>query len=875
MKKKARPCLSLLVLPVLFFASVGGGCAAGDSSSGPTGGGTNNPEASEAIGILDTSFGSPGKVSTNLAPNSEDKSYGVLYQSDQKIIVLGQAQISAPSTDNNDVVMVRYLPNGDLDTSFGTGGTVVIPIGTVDDVAWGGNIDSNNKIVIVGSTLISGSNNYSAFICRYNTDGTPDNSFSSDGKVLISVTGNQDKLTEVEFDSAGKIVAAGYSQKPNADWNSLVVRYNDDGTPDNTFDEDGVRVDNFGLGIQQIYWDVAIQSDDKIVCCGYMWMGTHKDMLAVRYNSNGTPDPTFDSDGWKTIDFPLSFDSAYDVQIQPADQKIILAGYQATYNAGWTEILSATCLLVRLDPDGSPDSTFDQDGISTPDIGKDIRINSATLRSDGKILIVGETELVDPNAPFGKNMEFLVAQVNTEGELDTGFNNTGSITTGFGVLYDRAACIVLQSDGKILVSGCTDSGTDLDFALMRFTSGGELDTTFGFAGYQKVSIGDGTDQALAAATTSDGSIILAGKSSVSMDDYLSLAKFTPEGLVDGTFGINGKSSLNLGTGNDAIQSIGIQSNGMIVVCGAAHNGSNDDLLLARFDSDGNLDYGFGNISETPGYYMLNHALADKGWAMKIMSDDKILIAGETAKDWLIARFTENGIPDPTFTDGLAAGLVRINFAGEVDIAYDLAIQPDGKIVVAGMRSSGSISDTTVIRLLPNGALDQSGFGTNGVTVISVSAGFDEARAVALQANGQIVLGGLAQNLGSGYFDTFVARLDATGALDTSGFGSPNGYVTASWGTENATIFDLAVHSNQKILVTGYGETSSAEALYLGRFLSNGTEDSTFQGGTVSYSTGFTNLQVHTMLPQEDGKIILAGYGNTGAGSDEFVVLRFK
>jgi uncharacterized delta-60 repeat protein len=857
----------------LFSACQLGGCGGGGGSDSSTGGGSSNdPEASEAIGLLDTSFGGTGSEKMSFAEGVDDKSYGVMIQSDGKIIVLGQSRVNSQYVE--DVVLVRYLPDGKIDTSFGTNGdgTVVTSIGPARDYAWGGNIDANGKIVVVGGSVVGGGGK-SAFICRYNEDGTPDNTFSSDGKTLVFVANGEDIFTEVEFDSNNKIIAAGWTENvSNQTMDSLVARFNEDGSPDSSFDGDGKRIDAFHPTKADRFWDMGIQSDNKIVCSGYIYDGDDSDMLVARYNTDGTLDDSFSDDGWHFFEIESTTEMAYSLAIQPSDQKIILAGYTRN-NTDYP--YNARCMVLRMNTDGSLDTTFDpveNDGISTFLLNTNNKIWRCTLKSDEKILVTGSNLLPDSSVEDGINEEILVAQLNTDGSLDTSFNYDGFFTTGFGSGLDLTNWIAVQTDGKILASGYSDNGEDLDFVLIRLTEDGSLDAGFGATGYLKISIGDGADQALAAANTSDGSILLAGKSSVSSDNHLSIAKVTENGLLDTDFGTQGTVTLNIETGTDAANAIGVQSQGRIIVCGSVNNGTDDDLVLVGLHPNGALDYNFGE--DNTGYYRLSAGSTERGWAMKILSDDRILVAGEMGQDWLIARFFSNGTPDMSFTDGSTYGYVRLDFAAGNDVAYDLVVQPDAKIVVAGMRTSGAYRDTAVARLLPGGALDQAGFGTSGITIIPISAtNHDLAHCVDLQENGKIVVGGTA--MGTTYRDIFLARLDSAGNLDTSGFGAPNGYITTSWGTENATLYDLAVHPNQKILVTGFGETSSNEELYLARFLGDGTVDTAFQGGTISYSNGFTNLRAQAMLPQANGKVVLAGYVNIGAGSDEFVVIRFK
>jgi uncharacterized delta-60 repeat protein len=233
---------------------------------------------------------------------------------------------SSKNGSNYDFALARYNTDGTLDTNFGTGGKVITAIGSSTDVAESVAIQSDGKIVAAGFSN-NGSNNDFALV-RYNTNGTLDTTFDSDGKVTTAIGSANDVAYSVAIQSDGKIVAAGYSRSGGSNDDFALVRYNTDGSLDTSFDSDGKVTTAIG-GSNDYAESVTIQSDGKIVAAGHSYMSSNYDFTLARYNTDGTLDTSFGTNGKVATAIGGSDDVAYSVAIQ-SDGKIVAAGY--SYN---------------------------------------------------------------------------------------------------------------------------------------------------------------------------------------------------------------------------------------------------------------------------------------------------------------------------------------------------------------------------------------------------------------------------------------------------------------------------------------------------------------------------------------------------------------
>jgi len=399
---------------------------------------------SAAVGDLDATFGLNGKVTTYFS--GDDSAASIVLQSNGKIVVAGNMY----NGNNYDFAVTRYNSDGTLDTSFSLDGKVTTDFGG-DDYGTSVAMQSDGKIVVSGYGSSGGPDDFA--IARYNTDGSLDTSFDSDGKVLIDI-GRYENGKALAIQTDGKIVVAGNSVAlggiaPNIQ----LVRLNANGSLDSDFDFDGKVTTDIGSDEENAL-SLALQIDGKIVVGGSSGSFGSTEMTLLRYNSDGSLDTNFSSDGIATINFAPNSESANSVAIQ-SDGKIIAAGYA---DIGGQVVFA----IIRLNSNGSLDTTFDSDGKVSTSFGSFYdEATSVAIQNDGKIITAGYSL-------SGGKYNFATARYNINGSLDATFDSDGKITTTFGLIDDGSKSVVIQSDGKIITAGYSDSGSGYVFALARY-----------------------------------------------------------------------------------------------------------------------------------------------------------------------------------------------------------------------------------------------------------------------------------------------------------------------------------------------------------------------------------------------------------------------
>ena len=341
--------------------------------------------------------------------------------------------------------------------------------------------------------------------------------------------------------------------------------------------------------------------------------------------------------------------------------------------------------------------------------------------------------------------DFVLARYLNTGALDSGFGSAGKVTTAVssGSNYDEGRAVALQADGKILVAGYASNGTNDDFALVRYNTNGSLDTGFGTGGKVITAIRTKYEEAHAVAVQSDGKILVAGWSEdTSVNDYKDfvLVRYTTTGALDSTFGTSGKVITSIGSSNDYGNCMVVQGNGKIVVAGSAFNGSNNDFALVRYNTNGSLDTAFG----VGGKAVFDFSGANEAAnAMALQSDGKFVLAGSSTSGSSVSFVTIRVNTDGTIDTGFgSSGQVVTSMGNQGQSAFGVAVQPNGKILVAGYSYIVGDSDFVLLRLTSTGALD-TGFGGTGKVVTPVGNGTDIAYCVALQNDGRIVVAGSA------------------------------------------------------------------------------------------------------------------------------------
>ena len=390
----------------------------------------------------------------------------------------------------------------------------------------------------------------------------------------------------------------------------------------------------------------------------------------------------------------------------------------------------------------------------------------------------------------------------TPGTLDTSFNGTGVVTTGFGA-FAGASSVAIQPDGKIVAFGSSSGGSSSIFSAARYNSDGQLDTSFNNSGIIQTSIGEGGSSASSVAIQSDGKIVAAGATVVSAQPFstpdIALVRYNNNGTLDASFNGFGIVTTHIG-GGDVAHSVAIQPDGKIIVAGG-HNTQSSPLTFAlvRYNSNGTLDTSFNGTGKV---------LTPNGaaYSVAIQSDGKIVAAGDVGVNFSVARYNNDGTPDTSFN---GSGVVVTAVSPGSDGGRSVAIQSDGKIVVAGYADdiNQGHPDFVVVRYNSNGTLDTSFNGT-GIVRTALNAGgqnFTYSGSVAIQSDGRIVVVGSAL-IDSNY--TFaVVRYNRDGTLDTSFNGT--GKVTTPPGGGSA----VALQANGKIVAAGSGGQGFAVARY--------------------------------------------------------------
>lgn len=418
----------------------------------------------------------------------------------------------------------------------------------------------------------------------------------------------------------------------------------DAGDLDSEFGDGGRVITDFGSTSDRAN-AVAVQFDGKIVVVGDTTVGIGSfDFAMARYNSNGDLDESFGNGGKVTTDFFGSIDEATDVVIQP-DGKIIVAGGASNNSTG------VDFGLARYNSDGSLDLSFGNGGKVVADFfGRFDEALAMALQEDGKIIIAGFT--VNNN----QNEIFALARYNENGTLDNRFGDGGKVTTTFE-LNSRINDVVIQRDGKIVAAGHIANALGQGvFTIARYRSNGKLDSGFGTGGSLTTPFGP-SDTANSLAIQPDGKIIAAGSVSTSVVDF-GLARYNINGSPDNSFGNGGKVTTDFFGSTERIKEIIIQPDNKIIAFGDVF--LPDTLSLefgvARYNSDGSLDFGFGVEGKRNTSF---GGAFDLAQGAALQPDGKIVVVGFTRTnrgddDVAIARY-ESGIPIPNIATASTQG----------------------------------------------------------------------------------------------------------------------------------------------------------------------------------------------------------------------------
>lgn len=382
-----------------------------------------------------------------------------------------------------------------------------------------------------------------------------------------------------------------------------------------------------------------------------------------------------------------------------------------------------------------------------------------------------------------------VAIASAQPNLDLTFGVAGKVVTDFGASEFAIASAVLP-DGKILVLGSSYNGSPADVLLVRYLPDGAIDPSFGNAGKVIADFG-GNDFPNGLAVLPDGRFVISGHTAGVGEPELLVARFQANGQPDTTFNGTGYATLALPDAGVYGRKVALVPGGGIAVVANVFGAIPENIAVVQFTATGQLDTSF----DSDGIAL--HAVNGTAFGILRQSTGNFVIFGRTGPgDYLAFRVTASGAPDPSFG---YAGIVTADFGAE-EAALDGVLQPDDKIVLAGTGGGNS----GVVRLNANGAFDAT-FGNNGIQVVPLSAlRPDGATAIALQSDGKILIGGSAQE--PGVTDNFgTARLLPNGSFDPS-FGAA-GIAITEFGGISHQVTSLGIQPGNRIVAAGYRLTS--------------------------------------------------------------------
>ncbi len=374
-----------------------------------------------------------------------------------------------------------------------------------------------------------------------------------------------------------KILVAGFSFQDGMYHQFALTRYNLNGTQDNTFGNSGLVATSFLSNREGYGHTMALQADGKIIVGGYSQVngGSGGIFQLVRYSPNGVIDNTFGNKGKDSTSI-TGYDKMNSLVIQP-DGKILAAGYG-----------SSSCELVRYQTNGALDNNFGTNGILKTNFGGNVgQLKGMVLQTDGKIIVVGYSSDT-------KHSLMTLMRLKTDGTIDNTFGTNGVAGTFIDSTRNEANSVVLQSDGKIVVSGFTQKTGFLSYLLVaRYLSNGTLDPTFGTGGYTKVKVGYRDQHATKVALQADGKILVATNSIMDTvsSNYLygtALVRFNSDGTIDKSFGTNGIARVKIYAGkdyvNEYVKSMALQKDSKILLAVTTLDNLNyaDNPYLVRF-----------------------------------------------------------------------------------------------------------------------------------------------------------------------------------------------------------------------------------------------------------------------------------------------------
>lgn len=758
---------------------------------------------------------------------------------------------------------------GELDPAFGTNGLVLLNNGGHAQARASMTAVTGDGKILVGGEAFTGL--LSPFmLARFQADGSPDIDFGQNG-IAIHAKFDGRKIVALPDGKILILLATGFG----------VARLNVDGSEDTTFKSDPLPGDEDGKTTST---DMCVQADGKILVCGWYFLPPFNRLCVARFFADGSLDTDFGNNGLASVDtIPLSL--SYIVAVQP-DGKIVVAGSQTVNFEG-------KLILGRFLPDGNLDPGFGNGGLTLiENLGENAIARALAFQPDGKILAAAHVGAGLPDS-------IVLFRTNTNGVLDGAFGQNGissskNLSTAHSLVLlpdgkmlvggllnatiDRASVLrflpngaldntysgpaslavwqttytlpfglALQTDNKPVIAFPVRNGTSWSFQATRLLENGQADQNFGNTGVVESSFDGGDDAASDVTILPDGKVLAIGDTYDNGIARTMIARFNPDGTPDPTFGAGGKTLFALTSGSNYAWNMVIQPDGKIVALLNTTSGNSLALWVVRFTASGILDVTFGSGGQflLPGFYQNVAKIALQPDGKIIVATTKIDALQES--HYVVLRLTQAGQLDASFG---ASGIKDIYFGSINTFCTTLAVQPDGKIVISGRWGGGYVM---IVRLTSAGQMDPE-FGTSvpGKSLLQLGASSGEIYAIVIQQDGKIIIGGNDADL------IMFMRVYADGSSPDAGFGD-DGIARFMIGAGKAQCNAIVLQPDGKIIGAGNTTASTSRHFLLTRLHPNGIPDSTFHDdGFVESDFGYGfDVPVAVKL-QPDGKIVAAG-----------------
>lgn len=417
-------------------------------------------------------------------------------------------------------------------------------------------------------------------------------------------------------------------------------------------------------------------------------------------------DPAFGTSGVVGTSLNPAYDGAFVVERQ-ADGKLVVGGSAGT-GANYD------LFVARYNADGTLDSEFGTEGVFTLDQSTNDRCYALAIHPDGRIIAGGTTG--------SSNVDMLIVQLTSEGDLDLTFDTDGILTIDDHASADAVYALAIQND-KVLIAGRAFTNNKNAFYLSRLLDDGTVDSGFGSEGLTTHLIDDGNCEISAMELLADGRIVCAGSSYTSETDKydFAVARYTAEGQLDESFNTDGKATFTLSTDNDRSYALALAQNGDLLLGGVQGEATNTSkFTILRATENGDLNPSFGDAGVA---HLFTGVLPTRCEELAETTDGRIYAVGTSAFDnsgrkGFLCRMNDNGTPDANFG---TSGVLEYGDVGQYRETPGMVLQPDGRVVVAGITGTAPNINVLLIRYLssPITAIDEQ--EANSIQLLSATS----------------------------------------------------------------------------------------------------------------------------------------------------------